>query len=89
LKYIVEYNIPFSSVYGNIERRENGQYYTTGRDRTGCIWCCFGINSEKEPNRFQMLKQTHPKLYEYCMRDWNKGGLGLKKVLDAINIKSE
>lgn len=89
LEYIVEYNIPFASVYGNIERRENGQYYTTGRDRTGCIWCCFGINSEKEPNRFQMLKQTHPKLYEYCMRDWNKGGLGLKKVLDAINIKSE
>jgi len=44
---------------------------------------------EKEPNRFQRLKQTHPQLWQYCMKDWEDGGLGLKKVLDYINVKFE
>lgn len=33
---------------------------TTGCDRTGCIFCMFGCHLEKEPNRFQRLKETHP-----------------------------
>ena len=37
---------------------------------------------EKEPNRFQMLKQTHPKQYDYII---NKLGMG--KVLDFIKVK--
>lgn len=40
---------------------------TTGCDRTGCIFCMFGCHLEKEPNRFQRLKQTHPRQYEYCI----------------------
>ena len=40
---------------------------TTGCDRTGCIFCMFGCHLEKEPNRFQRLKVTHPKQYEYCI----------------------
>jgi 3'-phosphoadenosine 5'-phosphosulfate sulfotransferase (PAPS reductase)/FAD synthetase len=55
--------------------------YDTGVSRTGCIYCLFGISLEKEPNRFQLLKATHPKLYEYCM---NK--LGVKEVLDFMNL---
>lgn len=69
---------------------------TTGRDRTGCIFCMFGCHLEKEPNRFQRLKETHPRQYEYCIGGgemvegkWqpNKEGLGLGTVLDYIGVK--
>lgn len=69
---------------------------TTGCDRTGCIFCMFGCHLEKEPNRFQRLKETHPRQYEYCINGgemvdgkWqpNKEGLGLGKVLDYIGVK--
>lgn len=40
---------------------------TTGCDRTGCIFCMFGCHLENEPNRFQRLKETHPRQYEYCI----------------------
>ena len=89
LRYLKECNIPYASVYGEIKQDENGKYYTTGCDRTGCVYCGFGCYLEKEPNRFQRLKQTHPKLWEYCMKPWDEGGLGMKKVLDYIGVKSE
>lgn len=69
---------------------------TTGCDRTGCIFCMFGCHLEKEPNRFQRLKETHPRQYDYCINGgemvdgkWqpNKEGLGLGKVLDYIGVK--
>ena len=69
---------------------------TTGCDRTGCIFCMFGCHLEKEPNRFQRLKQTHPRQYDYCINGgemvdgkWqpSKEGLGLGKVLDYIGVK--
>ena len=71
---------------------------TTGCDRTGCIFCMFGCHLEKEPNRFQRLKETHPRQYEYCIGGgemvdgkWqpSKEGLGLGKVLDFIGVKYE
>lgn len=71
---------------------------TTGCDRTGCIFCMFGCHLEKEPNRFQRLKETHPRQYKYCIGGgemvegkWqpNKEGLGLGKVLDYIGVKYE
>ena len=40
---------------------------TTGCSRTGCIFCMFGCHREKEPNRFQRMKETHPRQYEYCI----------------------
>lgn len=89
LQYIKENNIPYAPVYGEIKENENGKLYTTGCDRTGCIFCGFGCQFEKEPNRFQRLHETHPKLWEYCMRDWEDGGLGMKNVLDYINVKTE
>ena len=69
---------------------------TTGCDRTGCIFCMFGCHLEKEPNRFQRLKETHPRQYQYCIGGGemvdgklqpNKEGLGLGKVLDYIGVK--
>lgn len=88
LRYLRDFEIPYASVYGEIVE-EKGKLRTTGCDRTGCIYCMFGIKQDKEPNRFQRLKVTHPKLWEYCMKPWEDGGLGIKRVLDFIKIKSE
>ena len=89
LQYLKKFNIPYASVYGDIKQDENGKYYTTGYNRTGCVFCGFGCHLEKEPNRFQRLKVTHPKLWNYCMKPWDEGGLGMKEVLDYIGVKYE
>ena len=89
LRYIKEFKIHYASVYGEIKQDENGKYYTTGYNRTGCVFCGFGCHLEKEPNRFQRLKETHPKLWNYCMKPWDEGGLGMKEVLDYIGVKYE
>ena len=77
LHYIKDNNIPYCSIYGDIIENEKGELVTTGVERTGCIFCGFGAHLEKEPNRFQQLKQTHPKLWEYCMRPLDENGLGI------------
>ena len=113
LEYIKEYNVPYCrEIYGDIvedlDNQAEGQTYlddvirpklkTTGANRTGCIFCGFGAHLEKEPNRFQRLKQTHPNQYKYCIYGgeyvegkWqpNNKGLGLGKVLDYIGVKYE
>ena len=56
--------------------------YLKGVNHTGCMFCMFGVHLEKEPNRFQQMKTTHPKLYDYCINT-----LDLKKILDFIDVK--
>lgn len=59
---------------------------TTGCSRTGCIFCGFGCHLEKDgEGRFERLKETHPKQYEYIMKPWEQGGLNYKEVIDWIN----
>ena len=97
LHYLKQFDVPYCSVYGDIVPVDDGTLLkTTGCDRTGCIFCMFGWHLEKEPNRFQRLKETHPRQYEYCIGGgeyvdgkWqpSKEGLGLGKVLDYINVK--
>jgi 3'-phosphoadenosine 5'-phosphosulfate sulfotransferase (PAPS reductase)/FAD synthetase len=80
------------------EYTEADQLTTTGCNRTGCIFCMFGCHLEKGENRFQRLKRTHPRQYEYSINGgemvdgkWqpSKEGLGLGKVLDYIGVKYE
>ena len=111
LQYIKENNLPIASVYGKVQYAENpnqmriedlglegygrDQLTTTGCNRTGCIFCGFGCHLEKEPSRFQRLKETHPRQYAYCIGGgeydsdgvWkpNKEGLGLGHVFDELN----
>lgn len=80
LQYIVEHNLKIASVYGEIKQKENGEYYTTGVKRTGCMFCMYGVQNET-PNRFQIMQRTHPKQYDFCMNT-----LGLKNVLSYMNI---
>jgi len=49
----------------------------------------FGVQLEKTPNRFQKMKISHPKIHDYCMKKWEDGGLGLKEVLEYINVDSD
>ncbi len=84
LRYLKEYDIPYCSVYGDIVEY-GGKFVTTGCDRTGCVFCAFGAHLDKEPTKFQMLKETHPKLYEYCLRPKEDHGLGMQAVFDWIN----
>ena len=57
---------PLASVYGEIVE-EGGKLVTTGCTRTGCMFCAFGCHLEKSPTRFEKLKETHPRQYEYCI----------------------
>lgn len=58
--------------------------YDMGYERTGCIFCMFGIMSDR--NRFVKLKATHPKQWAYCMRPREEGGLGMHEVCDFMGI---
>ena len=63
------------------------EFYTPGVSRTGCMFCAFGAHLESYPNRFQQMKETHPKQYEYCMKPVGCGGLGMAEVLDHIGVE--
>lgn len=80
LRYLQMTRIPYSLIYGDIVE-ENGKLVTTGAQRTGCMFCTFGLHLEKQPNRFQRMALTHPKQHNFCV---NKLGCG--KVLDYIGI---
>lgn len=82
LAYIVKYNVPIASVYGDIVSiGTDGNSYPavdvagnvqcnlkcSGCQRTGCIFCAFGAHLEKGETRFQSLAKTHPRQYEYCI----------------------
>lgn len=59
---------------------------TTGCNRTGCMFCGYGCHLEKPgEGRFERMKETHPKQYEYIMKTWKEGGLNYKNVIDWIN----
>ena len=97
LQYIQKFNVPYCPVYGDIIS-DNDQLKTSGCSRTGCMFCMFGCHLDKGQNRFQRLKETHPRQYEYCIGGgemvdgkWqpSKEGLGLGKVLDFINVDYE
>lgn len=83
LNYLLINNLNFCSVYGDIIWREN-KLITTKCERTGCIYCMFGIHFDEEPNRIQRLKITHPDLYNYCIKK-----LKINEVLEYMNIPYE
>jgi 3'-phosphoadenosine 5'-phosphosulfate sulfotransferase (PAPS reductase)/FAD synthetase len=80
LEYIYKNNLPYADVYGEIIF-EDGRYKTTGEQRTGCMFCGFGVHLEKGENRFQRMARTHPKQHKYCMEN-----LGMRQVLEYIGV---
>lgn len=81
LKYILDYQLEISKVYGEVVLNGQGQLKTTGQKRTGCVFCGFGAHM-RDPNQYQLLYHSHPKLWDHCI---NK--LGFKRVLDFAGIK--
>lgn len=108
LRYLLDEDIPYCGVYGEIVASD-GEYdygstlvetklHCTGCRRTGCIFCAFGAHLEKGENRYERLKRTHPKHYEFCIGGgavdpadgmWkpNEKGLGFAKVLDYVGVR--
>ena len=80
LRYIIDNGIEYAGCYGEIAEGEGG-LYCSREDRTGCMFCMFGIQFDGEPNRFQRMERDYPKQYDYCI---NKLGIG--EVLDYIGI---
>lgn len=66
--YIKEFGLRYCEVYDNPEIQQ-----------TGCTFCMFGIEYDK--NKFLRLRRTHPQLHKYCINE-----LGLGKVLDFLEI---
>ena len=69
LEYISSHSLPYASLYDN------------GYNRTGCAYCAFGAHYGN-PNQFELLASSHPKLWKYCM-----SSLGMKEVLAFCNIR--
>nr|DAI97644.1 MAG TPA: phosphoadenosine-phosphosulfate reductase [Caudoviricetes sp.] len=107
LRFIVERGLPYASVYGDIVASDGENDYgatlidcklhCTGCQRTGCMFCAFGAHLEKGVNRFERMKLTHPKHYQFCIGGgafdtdglWKptKDGLGYARVLDYIGVR--
>lgn len=86
LRYVVENDLEICSVYGDIKQTPCGEYYLTGEQRTGCMFCAFGAHLEPEPNRFQRMASAYPHQYDFCMKPVCEGGLGMAEVLDYVGI---
>jgi 3'-phosphoadenosine 5'-phosphosulfate sulfotransferase (PAPS reductase)/FAD synthetase len=54
---------------------EFSKIYSMGRTRTGCMFCLYGHHLDGG-KRLDMMKETHPKQYNFCMDT-----LGMKEVL--------
>ena len=85
IRYIQMNDLPYcNSVYGDIVELDNGKLGFSKTDRTGCVFCMFGVQFEQEPNRFQLMQKENPKMYRYCMEE-----LKIKQVLEYCGIPHE
>jgi len=82
LTYLKLTGIPYASIYGDIVTNpKTGKLETTSAERTGCMFCLYGVHLEKKPNRFQRMAVEHPKQYDYCINR-----LGCGAVLDYLDV---
>lgn len=93
LRLALELKVPVPEIYGEIKQKEDGTYYTTKAQRTGCSMCGFGIQLEKRPHRFDYLRQTNPSEWAFwmyrCCIDGNGRPYGWGRVLDYIGVSWE
>ena len=92
LQLALDLNVPIPEIYGAIERDESGNLYTTKAQRTGCSFCGFGIQLEKRPHRFDLLRERNEKEWEFwmyaCCTDEATGEkYGWGRVLDYIGVE--
>lgn len=67
---------------GEDERQE---YALTGEDRTGCMWCMFGLSQQTKENngcnKFTKMHKTHPKQWDAVINKY-----GGKEVLEYMKL---
>lgn len=107
LQYIKEKNLKIAQCYGNIVEVDSNNNEVlkgcgtklrfSGVQRTGCIFCGFGMHLDTlkgGTSRFELLRQTQPKLFDYCMRGGKfdeqglwipHNGLGMAFVIEWLN----
>ena len=68
-EYINKYNIEYCSIYDK------------GYTKTRCTFCMYGVHMEKGKNKFQLMKETHPEMYEMAMTE-----LGLDHCLTLMGV---
>lgn len=105
LHYIKINDLKIAEIYGDVVYKdEDGMVYdndlfsaymplaTTGAERTGCVFCMFGITQDTK--RFLRLKEEEPNKYDFVMRGGKfdesgmwipHNGLGYKFVIDWLN----
>lgn len=97
---IVTVNENDGFMYGNTLCQCGSKLCTTKCRMTGCIFCGFSAHLDLDrrgggESRFERLKRTHPRQYEYCMGGgaydtdglWKptKDGLGMAHCIDELN----
>lgn len=91
LRLALELDVPVPEIYGKIVRDPDGTLRTTKAQRTGCSMCGFGIHLEKRPHRFDRLRESNPKEWEYwmlhCCKDADGTEYGWGRVLDYIGVE--
>lgn len=107
MSYIKETGLKIADCYGEVisVSKDNvpifdeikDHYMFSGVQRTGCIFCMFGCHLDTLKggiNRFAILKQNNPQLFNFCMRGGkfdNQGlwiphnGLGMAFVIEWLN----
>ena len=107
LQYIKEKNLKIAQCYGNVVEVDSNNNEVikgcgtklrfSGVQRTGCIFCGFGMHLDTlkgGTSRFELLRQTQPKLFDYCMRGGKfdeqglwipHNGLGMAFVIEWLN----
>lgn len=85
LQLALDLQVPVPAIYGEIVRDYDGTLRTTKAQRTGCSMCGFGIHMEKRPHRFDLLRESNPKEYDFwmnrCCTDENGSPYGWGLVL--------
>lgn len=90
LRLALELKVPVPDIYGEIVRDPDGTLRTTKAQRTGCSMCGFGIHLEERPHRFDLLRESNPKEWEFwmyrCCKDDEGNPFGWGSVLDYIGV---
>lgn len=84
LRYIVSHGLEYAGCYGEIAEGRDGALRCTREDRTGCMFCMFGVHFDGNPNRFQRMQRDYPMQWRFCMEQ-----LDIKEVLEYVGIPYE
>lgn len=70
--YIRKYDVPIADIYHK------------GAGRTGCMACGYGC-TRKGDNRFNLLYELYPKVYQMCM-SYSNNGFTYRQALNAVGV---